>query len=337
MYIYTCAQKLENKTMKKFFTLFAVAMMAMTSTWAQNKEKGHEYVDLGLSVMWATCNVGAEDAFGYGSYYQWGAVETFYSAIGDYTALGDKYDLTMKDGYSEGYVESTYKYMDHSINTYKGYTKYTFADNQTNAVWYDSEGKFIGDDLRELEDVDDVAIQEWGGKWRMPTYDELKELCNGCYWVWTNSYKDKGVNGYVVYKAKKDSEKGVIVYAGSKASSDYNIEEDVHIFLPASGDILRAELTSVNSYGTYWTRTLYKHYANFAWTIGFNNSSSGLYNYHRYKGYAVRPVCKIDGATPTAIGEVKADGVKTRKVVKNGQLVIEKEGKSFDLSGREVK
>ena len=25
----------------------------------QNIENGHEYVDLGLSVKWATCNVGA--------------------------------------------------------------------------------------------------------------------------------------------------------------------------------------------------------------------------------------------------------------------------------------
>ena len=33
---------------------------------------GHEYVDLGLSVMWATCNVGANSPEGYGSYFAWG-------------------------------------------------------------------------------------------------------------------------------------------------------------------------------------------------------------------------------------------------------------------------
>ena len=33
---------------------------------------GHDYVDLGLSVVWATCNVGAEKAEEYGDYYAWG-------------------------------------------------------------------------------------------------------------------------------------------------------------------------------------------------------------------------------------------------------------------------
>ena len=33
-------------------------------------------VDLGLSVLWATCNVGAEEPEAYGDYYAWGEVET---------------------------------------------------------------------------------------------------------------------------------------------------------------------------------------------------------------------------------------------------------------------
>ena len=33
---------------------------------------GHEYVDLGLSVKWATCNVGANKPEDYGNYYAWG-------------------------------------------------------------------------------------------------------------------------------------------------------------------------------------------------------------------------------------------------------------------------
>ena len=33
---------------------------------------GHEYVDLGLSVKWATCNVGANAPHEYGDYYAWG-------------------------------------------------------------------------------------------------------------------------------------------------------------------------------------------------------------------------------------------------------------------------
>ena len=37
---------------------------------------GHEYVDLGLSVKWATCNVGANAPHEYGNYYAWGETKT---------------------------------------------------------------------------------------------------------------------------------------------------------------------------------------------------------------------------------------------------------------------
>ena len=36
----------------------------------------HEWVDLGLSVKWATCNVGANAPHGYGNYYAWGETST---------------------------------------------------------------------------------------------------------------------------------------------------------------------------------------------------------------------------------------------------------------------
>lgn len=37
---------------------------------------GHQWVDLGLSVKWATCNVGASQPRGYGNYYAWGETTT---------------------------------------------------------------------------------------------------------------------------------------------------------------------------------------------------------------------------------------------------------------------
>lgn len=36
------------------------------------KHEGHGYVDLGLSVKWATCNVGATSPEDYGDYFAWG-------------------------------------------------------------------------------------------------------------------------------------------------------------------------------------------------------------------------------------------------------------------------
>ncbi|MGN0186660.1 MAG: hypothetical protein ACI392_02815 [Paludibacteraceae bacterium] len=46
-----------------------------TAIFAANpngNESGHEWVDLGLSVKWATCNVGATTPESYGDYYAWG-------------------------------------------------------------------------------------------------------------------------------------------------------------------------------------------------------------------------------------------------------------------------
>lgn len=36
---------------------------------------GHEAVDLGLSVKWATCNIGATTPKNYGDYFAWGEIE----------------------------------------------------------------------------------------------------------------------------------------------------------------------------------------------------------------------------------------------------------------------
>lgn len=63
-----------------------------------NTENGHEYVDLGLSVKWATCNVGANAPEEYGDYFAWGETEP-----------------------KEEYTLSNYKWSD---GTYSGMSKY---------------------------------------------------------------------------------------------------------------------------------------------------------------------------------------------------------------------
>ena len=52
-----------------------------------NKDRGrlngHEWVDLGLSVLWATCNVGASSPSDYGNHYAWGETTTKSSYTSD--------------------------------------------------------------------------------------------------------------------------------------------------------------------------------------------------------------------------------------------------------------
>lgn len=61
--------------MKRFYlimTLFCVLMMSFKPDGGVGKHQGREYVDLGLSVKWATCNVGAGSPVEYGDYFAWG-------------------------------------------------------------------------------------------------------------------------------------------------------------------------------------------------------------------------------------------------------------------------
>ena len=44
---------------------------------------GYYWVDLGLSVRWATSNLGATAPYGYGDFYSWGALSTTYSYSAD--------------------------------------------------------------------------------------------------------------------------------------------------------------------------------------------------------------------------------------------------------------
>ena len=122
----------------------------------------HEYVDLGLSVKWATCNVGATKPEEYGDYFAWGETEP-------------------KDYYNW----STYKWCNGSYDTQTKYctkSSYGTVDNKT-----------------QLELSDDAARANWGGSWRMPTHEEQYELRENCTWTWTTQ---NGVNGYKVTSKK---------------------------------------------------------------------------------------------------------------------------------------
>ena len=118
-------------------------------------ETQYEAVDLGLSVKWATMNVGATSPEDYGGYYAWGETEE-----------KDNYDWI------------TYKWCNGSYNTMTKYcanSSYGIVDNKTT-----------------LDLEDDVAHVKWGGSWRMPTKAEQDELSNNCTWEWTTQ---NGVNG----------------------------------------------------------------------------------------------------------------------------------------------
>ena len=122
-------------------------------------------VDLGLSVMWASCDLGADDPFEDGIPFAWGSV------------------VPNKQG---------------TLDAYEHYVNGEYVDLGTN---------ISGTEY-------DAAREYWGGKWRMPTREEVEEFYNNCtsenkyiesedlaYLVWNGpSKKTITVKSFVPYK-----------------------------------------------------------------------------------------------------------------------------------------
>lgn len=113
-------------------------------------------IDLGLSVKWASCNVGAHHPWEYGDYFAWAEIETktYYSWD------NCKYYVSGNTGLTSNYSK------------YNGY-----GEDDYSSI---------------LEPEDDVAHMKWGDAWRMPTYEEFFELRSVCSWEWSSF---NGVNG----------------------------------------------------------------------------------------------------------------------------------------------
>ena len=228
-------------------TITATADMTLYAQWESNGTtptppepqpttgtlNGHDWVDLGLpsGTKWATCNVGADTPEGYGDYFAWGETAT-----------------------KETYNWSTYRYCNGE-------------DNKLNKYCYDSSYGNDGftDTLAILEANDDAATVNWGTGWRMPTYDELKELKNQCTITWSTV---EGVDGYT--------------FVGPNGNS---------IFLPAAGSYDDISIIGDGSYGYYWTSSLDVMEGPWAaWELGFYSTNYLIGYGSRCIGFSVRPV-----------------------------------------------
>lgn len=187
-------------------------------------------IDMGNGLKWACCNVGAYSPEQIGGYFAWG--ETFLKA---------------------NYSFENYQWCNQQSNQLM--TKYC-TDSSVGTV----DGK------TQLEMTDDAARYNWGGSWRMPTYNEYLNLVYDIdySWSWTNLM---GVNGYKVTASNGNS-----------------------IFLPVSGYYLYNKLLYPEE-GNYWTSTLDTDNQRNAHYLKITNSAVMLYYYTtRCLGLQVRPV-----------------------------------------------
>ena len=126
-----------------------------------------EAVDLGLSVKWASCNVGASSPEEYGDYYGWGETE-------------------VKD-------DSLYSWVDN---------EHYLGDLNNDGDIDADEMAYLGSNICKTSY--DVAHVKWGGNWRMPTRGEVQELQDRCTWEWitingVSGRKVTGPNGNSIF------------------------------------------------------------------------------------------------------------------------------------------
>ena len=137
---------------------------SVVSSFPTKDPNHHEWVDLGLSVKWATCNVGAASPSEFGSVFLWGETE-------------DKRE------------KSTWDYKWFVPNT----TYITKYGRTEDPKFWGNDG--FPDDNTHLDSSDDAATVLWGSSWRTPTKEEFEELSQKCEWTKTEV---DGCVGYVV-------------------------------------------------------------------------------------------------------------------------------------------
>ena len=191
----------------------------------------HEWVDLGLpsGTRWATMNIGASTPEGYGDYFAWG-------------------ETAPKQDYSW----SNYKWCD---GTQYSLTKYC-SDSNFGTV----------DNKVELESKDDAAYVNWGRTWRMPSIEQIQELCEFCTSEWTTL---NDVSGMLI--------------TGPNGNT---------MFLPAAGYHMFGSLYNDGPYGLYWSRTVNESDPTLTGGIGFLSGWFLSWNWSnsRFLGYPVRAV-----------------------------------------------
>lgn len=219
------------------------------------EENGHEYVEMGHGLKWATCNVGASKPEDAGDCFAWAETEP-----------------------KTEYTWDNYKWLSPGQTDPVYLTKYTYADGQTlyggNCNWY-RDGIFVGDNGDGVEHktfadygyADDAARQNWGGRWRTPTPEEWKTLIGDGYrWRWSGNYRGTGIAGYEIESRVKGCE-------GNR------------IFLPTTG--------GRGSYsGYYWASSLWNEYSYNATSLYFDSDpgDTRISWDRRFAGYNVRAV-----------------------------------------------
>lgn len=157
--------------MKKIFLFITVAVGLFGTSCSKSSNSAEEEsgenidlgpslvaVDIGLSVLWCSSNIGAVSPTDYGDYYAWAETEP-----------------------KEEYTWATYKWCN-GDSEYM--TKYCYMSGYGHI-----------DNINTIRNTDDVATVTLGSRWRIPTYDDFGDLIetrsdSNYKWEW------KKINGH---------------------------------------------------------------------------------------------------------------------------------------------
>lgn len=201
---------------KKIMLVVLMGLGLSFEGFSQNQK--HEAVDLGLSVKWAKCNVGANTPEEYGDYFARG-------------------ETTTKDTYTDD--NNVWKKLSADY-LLKDFDKEKFLSKGT----LDSNGN--------LTAKYDAASVNWGGSWRLPTINELMELREKCTWKWTTL---NGVNGYEVTGPNNNSI--FIPAAGIRVGSELNYSGTMGTYWTSStfDDFIFGVFFYIKPTYYYWNNT----------------------------------------------------------------------------------
>ena len=146
------------------------------------------------------------------------------------------------------------------------------------------------DNLTTLEASDDVATQQMGGAWRLPTALELQELISKCL---LTGAEYNGVRGI-----KLTAPNGNVLFLPSENSKPNKITAKN----PADGIAPKASTAVLGWRAVYWSSSLSKEspYKGYGLYVNFNYvntedrswTDQGIQPYSRANGYSIRAVCK---------------------------------------------
>ena len=225
----------------------------------------HTWVDLGLSVRWATMNVDATSETDYGGWYCWGEIEPKYSVSwSTYKWYDNDYPINWGDLYSNAITKYTIDDGWHKGRWYEEKTTTTVVDGVTT---YETIYVFVGDNKRVLDSEDDVATVKWGGQWRMPSKSECQELVDKCRCVYGS------IDGVMGTKIIGPNGQSIFIPAAGYADPDGK----PHL-------VGESALFWSNEIGYFTSNAFYLHL----------QKECECKSYDRIRGYSIRPVCPFE-------------------------------------------